>query len=61
MLAQLGSVLGQLVQCWLSVALLRFGWFNFGSVWLMVGSVGLSVVQFRFKVGEVSVHVEDDV
>ena len=27
----------------------------------MVGSVGLSLVQFRFNVGEVSVHVEDDV
>ena len=27
----------------------------------MVGSVGLSLVQFRFNVGEVSVRVEDDV
>ena len=27
----------------------------------MVGSVGSNLVQFRFNVGEVSVHVEDDV
>ena len=57
-LIQFGSVLAQF---WFRFVHFGLCWFNFGSVWLMVGSVGSSLVQFRINVGEVSVHVEDDV